>query len=174
MGRIKLHKPVKLITGFIFNKEEYFIKAKKILEKRFGKVDFESNLMPFTHTDYYEKEMGKNLNRKFISFKKLISPKDLPKIKISTNKIELKLSGQSSREINIDPGYLDSSKLILASTKDYKHRIYINRGIFGEVTLFYQDKTFHPWEWTYPDYKTQDYIQISNQIRQIYMLQINI
>ena len=77
-----------------------------------------------------------------------------------------------SRIINIDPGYLDLSKLILASTKDYKHRIYLTKGIYAEVTLFYQDKTFCPWEWTYPDYKTGEYIEIFNRIRQIYAEQI--
>lgn len=172
MGAIKKHQPVKLVVGFIFKEEDVLNKAESFLEKRFGKIDFESQTFPFSHTDYYEKELGKDLKRGFISFKKLISPQDLPKIKITTNKIEKKLSNAQSRLINIDPGYLDLSKLILASTKDYKHRIYLSKGIYAEVTLFYQNKTFNSWEWTYPDYKTPEYLAIFNQIRDIYARQI--
>lgn len=162
----------KLIIGFIFKEEAALNKAKSILQKRFGKIDFESQTLAFNHTTYYEKEFGKDLKRRFISFKKLISPSDLPEIKIYTNRVEKKLSSGLSRLINIDPGYLDLAKLILASTKDYKHRIYLERGIYAEVTLFYENKSYRPWEWTYPDYKSSEYIAIFNQIRDIYARQI--
>lgn len=168
MGKITKHAPAKLITAFIFKEEGIFNKTKAVLEKHFGKIDFESQTLAFTHTDYYEKEFGKNLRRKFISFKGLILPQNLPKIKIYTNKLEKRLSRMGLRLINIDPGYLDLSKLVLASTKDYKHRIYLDKGIYAEVTLFYQNKSFRAWDWTYPDYKTQAHITILNQIRQIY------
>jgi len=163
---------VKLIIGFIFKNEKIVEQAKLLLKKRFGEIDFESETLAFKHTDYYCAEFGKDLKRSFISFKKLILAENLPGIKIATNKIEEKLSFKGLRLINIDPGYLDLAKLILASTKDYKHRIYLNRGIFAEVTLFYQSKTFKPWEWTYPDYRTDEYIAIFNQIRGIYAAQI--
>jgi hypothetical protein len=172
MGQIKKHLPVKLISGIISKKEDTLKKAKAILERKFGKIDFQSQTLPFNHTDYYEKEFGKNLKREFVSFKKLVAPADLAKIKIITNKIERSLSEGLNRTVNIDPGYLNLSKLILASTKDYKHRIYLNKGVFLEVTLFYQDKTFRAWDWTYPDYKTNDYIAIFNRIREIYAQQI--
>lgn len=172
MGTIKKHPPVKLIIGFIFKEENIIDKAKSLLEERFGKIDFISQTLPFRHTDYYENEFGKNLFRKFISFKKLIQPSILPKIKIITNRIEKKLSSHTRRQINIDPGYLGLAKLVLATTKDYKHRIYLNQGIYAEITLFYQDKTFKSWEWTYPDYKTPEYIAIFNRIRDIYAEQI--
>lgn len=172
MGDAKKHPPVKLIIGFIFKEEKVIDKAKGLLERRFGKIDFESQTLPFTHTDYYENEFGKDLRRRFISFKKLILAENLPKIKIITNLTEKKLSSHTRRQINIDPGYLSLAKLILASTKDYKHRIYLNRGIYAEITLFYQDKTFNSLEWTYPDYKTPEYIAIFNSIRDIYAEQI--
>ncbi len=169
---VKKHPPVKLIIGLIFKKEAVLEKTKSLLAKRFGKIDFESQALAFTHTDYYEKEFGRDLKRKFICFKKLISPQDLSGIKIITNRIEKKLSGYGQRRINIDPGYLNLAKLILASTKDYRHRIYLNRGIYAEVTLFYQNKSFTPWEWTYPDYRGVDYIAVFNRIREIYATQI--
>jgi hypothetical protein len=172
VNRKKTISPVKLIVGFIYKEEEALSKAKLLLKKRFSKIDFESQAIAFKHTDYYESEFGKSLKRKFVSFKKLISPQSLAKIKITTNKIEKGLSRANLRRINIDPGYLSLGKLILATTKDYKHRIYVGNGIFAEVTLFYQDSSFRPWEWTYPDYKTQDYIRLFNQIRSLYALQI--
>ena len=172
MGLIIKHPPVKLFMGFIFADESYVFKANQILIKRFGAIDLESETLDFVYTDYYKKEMGEGLKRRFISFKKLIPPDILPEIKIFTNRLENRLSTQQRRNINIDPGYLDMAKVILASTKDYSHRIYIKRGIFAEVTLFYQNKEFQPWPWTYPDYKTKDYREIFNKIRQLYIQQI--
>ena len=172
MGKIKPHHKVKLIIGLIFKENQVYDKAKLALEELFGKIDFESQTIPFNHTDYYEKEFGKNLIRKFISFKKLISPEKISCIKCATNNIELNLSLNGLRRINIDPGYLDLAKLILVSTKDYKHRIYLTKGIFAEITLSYQNNTFQSWEWTYPDYSTQEYIGIFNRIRNIYIGQI--
>lgn len=172
MGKIKKHQPVKLIIGFIFKEEGIRCKAQGLLEKKFGKIDYVSQGLSFTHTDYYAKEFGCGLKRQFISFKKLILPQGLPGIKIFTNKIEQNLSRGGLRLINIDPGYLDMSKLILASTKDYRHRIYLNRGIYAEVTLYYRKQGFNAWEWTYPDYRTDDYLAIFNRIREIYATQI--
>lgn len=172
MGYLKKHPPVKLIVGFIFKQGAMLEKAKFILQKSFGQIDFESKTLNFTHTDYYQKEFGKDLKRVFISFKRLISADSLPKIKISTNNIEKKLSARNCRQINIDAGYLDLAKLILATTKDYRHRIYLSRGVYAEATIFYQDKTFKSWDWTYPDYRSAEYIEIFNRIRQIYAEQI--
>lgn len=166
-----ISKGVKLIIGFIFKEEIVFNKAKAILERKFGKIDFQSQILSFSHTDYYAEEFGQDLKRKFISFQKLITPQQLAGIKILTNKIENYLSREGKRRINIDPGYLDLSKLILATTKDYRHRIYLNKGIYAEVTLFYQGKSFQSWEWTYPDYRTPEYIAIFNQIRELYAQQ---
>lgn len=172
MGKIKPHPKVKLIIGFIYKEEAVFNKAGLLLEKKFGKIDFQTNPIQFTYTAYYEKEFGANLKRAFASFDKLIQPEKLAKIKIFTNRIEEKLAHGSNRAINIDPGYLDLAKLILASTKDFRHRIYIGDGIFAETTLFYQDKTFKPGELTYPDYRSAEYIATFNKIRDIYAGQI--
>ncbi|MFH0935990.1 MAG: DUF4416 family protein [Candidatus Omnitrophota bacterium] len=174
MGRISSQRPaVKLIAGFIFKEETVFQKAKVIFEKHFGSIDFQSQPLNFTHTDYYRGEFGEGLYKKIVSFRKLVPPQKLPEIKILTNKAEKRLSFLNKRLVNIDPGYLDLSKLVLASTKDYAHRIYLNKGIYGEITLFYRNKTFAAWECTYPDYRTPQYLAIFNQIRQIYSAQLN-
>lgn len=172
MGKIKKAQPVKLIIGLIFQKESTADKAKNILQEKFGKIDYESQTLAFTHTDYYKAEFGSDLQRKFLSFNKLIYPQILPKAKVTTNIIEKKLSKNGLRAVNIDPGYLDMAKLILASTKDYVHRIYLDKGIFAENTLFYQGKSFTYREWAYPDYRSIEYISIFNQIREIYSGQI--
>ena len=172
MGIPKKHPKVKLFFGFISSEEELFLKIEKLLSKRFGSPDFSSKILPFNHTDYYDKELGKSLKRKFISCQKLISPEFLPEIKIFTNKLERKFSVANKRRINIDPGYLSQGKFILATTKDYSHRIYLGRGIFAEVTLFYKDNGFHPWQWTYPDYITDSYIEIFNYLYKIYLGQL--
>jgi hypothetical protein len=165
---------VKLFAGLIFSREQVYLETRYTLEKKFGKSDFESRILPFNCTQYYQKEFGANLKRRFLSFKKLVNAEDLAQIKIITNRIEKRFSQQGRRQVNIDPGILSLAKIALATTKDYKHRIYLNKGIYAEVTLYYQDKSYRSWEWTYPDYKTPEYIQIFNTIRKIYSQQINI
>lgn len=182
MSEPREHKPVKLIVGMFTNRLELFQETLKVLKKRFGPIDYESPLLPFDKTDYYEEEFGKDLKRKFYSFKRLIKAEELPKIKIFTNSLEKKFtphlckgagfSEEGNRSINLDPGYLAPAKLVLATTKDYQHRIYYGKGIYGEVTLRYKKKSFIPWEWTYPDYRTKEYIEIFNHIRKIYMEQL--
>ncbi len=172
MGNITQRLPVKLFTGLIFQDLTLLEQVKTILAGRFGRIDFQSGTLPFSHTDYYEEEFGRDLKRVFVSFARLIPPEGLARIKVKTNQIERRFHRGRSRRINIDPGYLDLGKVVLASTKDYVHRIYLDRGIYAEVTLFFQDKTFRPWPWTYPDYKTADYIAIFNQVRACYAGQI--
>ncbi len=165
MGIIIKHAPVKLIIGLI-GRQSSFSKAEKILSGKFGKIDFASKVLDFNFTDYYRLEMGDNLKRKFLSFKRNIYPPILARIKRYTNGIEKKcFSFDDKRFLNIDPGYLTLSKLVLATTKDHQHRLYIGRGIFAEVTLRFRDKTFQKWDWTYRDYCAAEYIEIFNHIR---------
>jgi len=172
MGLIDKPLPAKLIVGFIFKDNLVFTKTQTALIKRFGKIDFKSQILEFSYTNYYEKEFGINLKRQFVSFAKLINPENLASIKTIANAIELKLAKKGKRTINIDPGYLQLSKLVLATTKDFCHRIYLNKGIYAEITLSYRGNTFKPCEYTYPDYKTAEYIKIFNRIRDIYKEQI--
>lgn len=168
MGIVRQPDKVKLIVGLLSNRPDMFSKTKKVLEKMFGKVDHETALIDFTHTDYYNKEFGAGLKRKFVSFERPFSLAGLYRVKLATNRLEKSLSVSGKRTINIDPGYLDLSKLVLFSTKDFSHRIHVDRGVFAEVTLFYKDKSFNAWPWTYPDYKTGSYIDTFNRIREIY------
>ncbi|MFH1460354.1 MAG: DUF4416 family protein [Candidatus Omnitrophota bacterium] len=165
MGIPCKHPKVKLIIGLI-GPVKLFIPVIKKLIKKFGELDFESKIIDFNFTDYYEPEMGTGLKRKFLSFKREICVRDLAKIKLYSNKLENIFAGKNKkRRINIDPGYLTLSKLVLATTKDHQHRLYLDKGIFAEVTLRFRGKTFTAWDWTYPDYATGEYIAIFNHIR---------
>jgi hypothetical protein len=170
LGKIRRYnRRVRLITGFIYKDEAFFIKSRDNLKRRFGRVDFESPEVDFNYTAYYEKEMGAGLKRRFISFSKLVPMQDLYRIKLYTNRLESRFLDSGKRRVNIDPGYLDLAKLVLASTKDYSHRIYLRKGIFAEITLSYRNNSFTPNDWTYPDYRSKEYIDIFNQIRELYV-----
>lgn len=128
--------------------------------------------MEFNYTHYYDEEMGEKIRRQFISFAPLISPDQLPAIKLLTNKIEQSLAFEDKRQVNIDPGYLNLAKIILVTTKDYSHRLYLGQGIYGEVTLTYSKGKFNSFPWTYPDYQSQIYHQFFSEIRVIYAKQL--
>ncbi len=172
--KINIQKPVKLICSLLFTSQELLIKTENTLSEEFGLIDLHSDLIPFDMTDYYVDELGKNILRKYISFEKLIDIVKLPDIKIWTNKIEIDLENKETdkRRVNIDPGYLTLSKMVLATTKNYSHRIYLRDGIYAEVTLHYQNKSFIPWEWTYPDYKLKKTIAFFTNVRAIYKEQL--
>lgn len=163
---------VKLIVGLISPHESKFSEASKLLEQKYGPIDLKSPLMGFTHTNYYEKEFGSGLKRIFLSFKKLTGIKNLYKSKLDTQKIEKRLSLNLKRRVNIDPGYITLGKLVLFTTKDYSHRIYLNKGVYAEVTLKFEGNSFRPWPWTYPDYRTNEYIEFFNKVREIYKTQL--
>jgi len=170
MGEEKLPQKVKLFFGLIFAERDIFDAVLKRLANDYGDIDYMSDVVPFDKTSYYEKEIGANLSRVFISIKELTAPDELPSVKIQTNILERHFGrADGTRIVNIDPGYLGLSKVVLATTKDYNHRLYLGRKIFGEVTLHYKgdEKTFAPWEWTYPDYREKMAIDFFNHMRQV-------
>jgi len=162
---------VKLIAGLLACSEERLESARTILRKRFGPTDLESPLLAFNCTSYYNWELGEGIKRQFVSFETLIDAERSEDIKRSTIAIEDELSLSGKRTVNIDPGYLELSKLVLFSTKNYSHRIYLGKGIFAEITLIYRNGSFHPLEWTYPDYQSSEYRETFGRIRDLYKAQ---
>ena len=162
-------QPVKLIVGMLSKHREAFALAERALVERYGPVDLASEIFPFDLTDYYEPEMGRGIERKFLSFERLISPGDIAAIKIETNALEESLAREIAsdvpRPINLDPGYISLSKLVLASTKDYTHRLYLSDGIYAEITLEFHKGRFHPGRWTFPDYKADTYHPFLTAVR---------
>lgn len=165
---------VKLISGIIYNKdffntERYVDIVENKLIENFAEIDLRSEIIPFDFTTYYAEEMDKNLLRYWISFADLIQPDQIADIKNKTRKIEKDFSLNSDRRINIDPGYITDSKLVLVSTKNFSHRIYLKDAIFAEVTLMFKDKKFQALPWTYPDYKIEIAHTFFTQVRTIYL-----
>jgi len=160
MGQPGPHGDVVLVVGMLTRFPELFERAEATLVERFGLVRRASPAMPFTFSDYYTPDMGPDLLRKFLAFERPIRPDRLADIKLFTNAVETAMAGPDwpvKRPINLDPGYLELSKLVLASTKDHAHRIYLRDGIYAEITLSYHDGAFQPLPWTYPDYRTDEY-----------------
>ncbi|MCL2334690.1 MAG: DUF4416 family protein [Endomicrobia bacterium] len=152
MGAIGGANRVKLFCGIISADDGITEKALSEIEKRFGKIDLRSETVPFDFTQYYNAEMGSELKRFWVSFDTLVFADELAEIKVFTNTIEDSFAVEGKRRINIDPGYLNPANVILASTKDFSHRIYLSKGIYGEVTLIYKKEDFTKLPWSYPDY----------------------
>lgn len=172
MGDVYPYYPAKLVIGILISKIKNQIQMENDLVAEFGKIDYKSELINFKYSSFYNKEMGTPIQKYFLSFKKLHSPEHIVKIKLITNKIEKKYCLNEYRTINLDPGHMFLSKFILSTTKDGSHRIPLHSGIYGEITLLFEKKSFRPVEWTYPDFTDENYLRILNEIRQIYKPQL--
>jgi len=169
MGKIQTPDKVKLITGITYKDGKILENVLKRLSKIYGEIDFRLDPYPFTYTDYYKDELGDNLKKIFVSFTELIDSEMLPEIKIQTNKIENEYAKNNKRRVNIDPGYITSGKLVLATTKNYSHRIHLAKGIYGDVHLNIYKGKFRPNLWTYPDYREEFVIEFLGKVREIYL-----
>lgn len=167
MGRIRESEKAVLFAGVLVAEEEIRKRVMPLLNQEFGETLYITPLKEWKWTDYYKKEMGGDLKRFFIFFKKIIDPSTLSDIKLKTNEMEERFSVNGRRRINIDPGYITPSKVVLASTKNYCHRIYLGKGIYAEVTLYYKANTFTPHIFTYRDYAAPETISIFNAARDI-------
>ena len=165
--------PVLRFAGLLAADANQLEAARRELTDYYGPIDAMSAPIPFTFTSYYEDEMGQGLLRQWVRFSTLFAPDQLICCKHQTNKIELILARQFAhgprRPINIDPGYLNRAKVILASTKDHSHRVYLGDGIYGEVTLHWSKTGWTPWPWTYADYQTPVAVNFLTQARDAYL-----
>ncbi|MDO8785210.1 MAG: DUF4416 family protein [Syntrophales bacterium] len=172
MSEPKCAEAVKLIASAIAGDEKTLSKVLEVLSGQYGRTDFISALLPFNYTNYYVKEMGSALVRRFASFELLVRPESLPEIKLWTNCIEDMFSANDKRSVNIDPGYISYAHIILATGKGYTHRPYLRGGIYADLTLVYTDRTFRSLPWTYPDYAEREVIEMFNKIRAKYVIQM--
>jgi hypothetical protein len=143
--------------------------ARERTASEFGPIAIASDAFDFTETDYYAATMGANLVKQFLAFERLIDPGDMAEMKRRTNNWENEYAAlgrhAESRPLNLDPGYITPAKLVLASTKDHAHRIYLRSGIYAEITLVYRHRQWEPMEWTYPDYRREDYQRFFTECR---------
>jgi hypothetical protein len=159
--------------SLLFSEQKDLAAVLERVDRRFGPIDFLSEPFPFDFTTYYEREMGKNLMRRMAGFGPLISPEELVSVKVWADEEERKnLRSLGGRRVNIDPGYLAPSKFILATGKDYSHRIYLGEGIYGDLALLFQKGKFTPLPWTYPDYGSNPLMEVLGLMRKRYLWQL--
>ncbi len=159
MGLEQEFNQVKLFTGVIYRTPEQYAEVRRTLEEKFSPVDLESDQFPFQFTTYYNPEMGSPLFKRFMAFSTLIPPVDLPDIKILTNRMEFETAVEGNRRVNIDPGFLSDANVILATTKNHYHRVPLQKGIYAHIEYVIKKKnTLTTMEWTYPDFKTPQYM----------------
>lgn len=160
MGTPRLPEKALLFIGTLFSNEDFYYEARQSLERIFGEAVMEGPKIKWDFSDYYKEELGESIYRRFIFFKQLIQQDYISTIKLITNEIEKDLSSGGKRNINLDPGYLTPAKIVLASTKDYAHRIYLKDGIYAEVTLIFRNGNFVPHINTYKDYQDERYLRL--------------
>jgi len=169
MWELKEPRPVKLIIGILAADKRCLDAAVEAVKSEFGAVDLASEVWPFEKTDYYKQQTGDHIVRQFVSMEKLIEPGSLADIKHTTNRLEQELAGRLGlelpRPVNLDPGIIEPSKLVLATTKNYSHRIYIGKRMYAEVTLFFDKGRWRTFDYTYPDYRQECYLDFFDKVR---------
>lgn len=169
MGALHTPRLVTPLVACIYGRDERYAEALPELEALCGAREFESPVYPFEKTAYYEPEMGAALKRRFVSFKNLADPSALVDWKLATNALEHRFAEGGRRSINLDAGYLTGAKLVLASTKDFAHRIYIRDGIFAEITLAFRGGAWLAHECTFPDFRAPDYHPFLSKVRDAHL-----
>jgi hypothetical protein len=175
MAEIKDFQPVKLICGVMFAKEEHLQNAEDRLIRQYGPADSRSRHFDFDLTDYYEAQMGRNLKRTFFSFLDLIPPERLSEIKVRSNAWEEEIRREFKAEIrvvNLDPGYLTQAALIMATAKDFSHRVPLSQGIYAHLEFLFAKKGIRRLDWTYPDFLKEDYQTYFLAVRKTYLDQL--
>lgn len=169
MGATREPAKVKVIVGILAKDEAAVEAVRETLRNRFGEEDLNLPPFPFTFTNYYIDEIGAAPVRAFFSYETLIDRTEIVDIKLWTNDIELEIAEKAGtpglRPVNLDPGYMTLGQFFLATTKDQRQRVYMQRGIFVEPTLYFQDGHFHAFDWTYRDYQSEAYVKYLEQVR---------
>jgi hypothetical protein len=165
MGSITAFENEKLVIGVLLSRLELKSELLGRLQQSFGPADWVSSELPFDYTHYYDAQMGAPITRFFVSCRELVDPSLLAEIKRTTNGIEEEFRRLGLRPINLDPGLLSLARFVLASTKPSAHRLPLASGIYAEIELLYERGAFRPVEWTYPDYRSREYLEILGHIR---------
>ncbi len=164
--------PAKFIVAATYRDERLLTAALKGVCERYGEVEHRSSDFVFDHTRYYEKEMGTDLRKQFFSFTQTREPEELVEFKLLTMALESEFAQEGRRRVNLDPAYLELAKLVVATSKNFSHRIYIGKGVYGDVQLQFRDGRFVPNEWTYGDYRSPLVINFLETVRHTYHRQL--
>ncbi len=172
MSKPRSPEPAKLVINCFTRDKEVLVDVARKLSEAFGPIDIVSPWLPFEYTDYYTPEMGSPLFRRFMTFRELIQQDALADIKLFTNDLEGEYSAQGKRLVNIDPGYLLPERFVLATGKNYTHRIYLRTGIYADLTLIFYKGRFRALDWTYPDYAGEPIIRFLRCVRERYLYKL--
>jgi hypothetical protein len=165
-------EPVKYFVGLLWADAAALPEVSARLIERWGAIDFEGSDRAFDLTNYYEAEMGANLFRRLVAFETLRGPEELCEAKLACNAIEDALAGPQGRRVNLDAGYLDHNKIVLASAKGAGQKIYLRAGIYADLVARYAEGRFQPFAWTFPDFKDGRYDAELGALRVLYLRQI--
>jgi len=169
MTRPQSVEPVKLIVAVLWSDAAALENALARLEERWGQIDFTGADHPFDATRYYEGEMGLEICRRIISFKRLVPPESIREAKLTCNEIEETLAAGGGRKVNLDIGYIDHNKIVLASAKYAGQKIHLGDGIYADMVARYRDGKYRPFEWTFPDFRDGRYDEELDVIRETYL-----
>ncbi len=172
MAKPKPPTPVKYFVAVLYGNDDFYRKALSELKDLWGNIDFEGAEHLFDVTEYYNPEMGSPLFRRIIAFEKLFLPTLIVDMKIECNRIEDALALNEKRTVNLDPGYLDHNKYLLASAKDAGQKIYLDKGIYADLAGRFKAGKYRPFEWSFPDFRDGRYDDELLAIRKIYMAQL--
>jgi len=171
MGCASAFSAEKLVVGVLLSLPELKPGLLDRLQRAFGPCDWVSPELPFAYTRYYDAEMGAPITRFFVSFRNPVDPASLAAAKLATNALEEEFRRPGLRPVNLDPGLLSLARFVLASTKPSAHRVPLASGIYAEVELLYEHGGFRPVEWTYPDYRSEEYRGMLEHIRGLFRAQ---
>ncbi len=151
MSLRKAAPPAGLLFSVLFREERDFDRAARMIAERAGGVESVGGQFPFDRSDYYEREMGAPLYRRFLLADGPIPREELVQAKLGAWAIENALSRNGRRTVNIDPGLLTEENVVLATGKNYAHRIYLCDGVYADLSLVFENGEYRPLPWTYPD-----------------------
>jgi hypothetical protein len=158
-------KPVQPIVGVLAASPELLSAAGAVLAAEVAPIALASEPAAWAQSDYYVGEMGASIWRQYLALDVRMAAEELADLKRLTNRLEDRWRGARGRAVNLDPGYLDLLRVVLASTKDAAHRVAIGAGLYAEATLHFAQGSFHPWPYTYPDYAGVDARDFFTRVR---------
>jgi Domain of unknown function (DUF4416) len=167
MERVKRREDAILFVGSLFSSEDIFASVQQALTGIFGAVLFKGPALPWNFSGYYNDELQPPILRNFLFFETIIDPPCLVDAKLAALEMERKFSDKGRRLINLDPGYLTLAKVVLASKKNYSHRINLGKGVFAELELFFRNGRFNPMPYTYNDYRDKQFLDIFTWAREL-------
>lgn len=172
-GRRKTPEKAVLFVGALFSTVKVVKPALRMLVESFGDPLLTSPPLEWNYTHYYDSELGAPIKRSYFFFKNIIDPSFLAEAKLITNAIEERFLCGGSRQINLDPGYLTIAKVVLASNKNYSHRVYLGKGVYAEIELYFQGGKYNAFHYTYPDYKEDRFLKFFMETRNLLKIRLD-